>query len=100
MGTKATSIGLKATLEIFTLSLVAVPAWASGFRILHNFDDHQGSHPSGVILGADGNIYGITILGGPNGSDGTVYELTPDPAGGWRETKVLASAERGFFLIQ
>ncbi len=97
MGSKAPSIGLKATLVIFTLSLLAVPAWATGFRVLHNFNDNQGSHPSGVILGADGNIYGITILGGPNGSDGTVYELTPDPAGGWRETKVFGFSREGIY---
>ena len=95
MGTKAPSIGLKATLVIFTLSLLAVPALASGFRILHNFRDDQGLHPQTVIFGADGNIYGVTILGGPNNSDGTIYELTPDPAGGWRETKVFGFSREG-----
>jgi uncharacterized repeat protein (TIGR03803 family) len=97
MGTKAPSIGLKATLVIFTLSLLAVPALASGFRILHNFRDDQGLHPQTVIFGADGNIYGVTILGGPNNSDGTIYELTPDPAGGWRETKVFGFSREGIY---
>jgi uncharacterized repeat protein (TIGR03803 family) len=97
MGTKAPSIGLKATLVIFILTLLAMPAWATGFRILHNFNDQQGRQPHVVILGADGNIYGITVLGGPNGSDGTVYELTPDPAGGWRETKVFGFSRQGIY---
>ncbi len=93
MGTKAPSIGLKATLAIFTLTLLAMPAWATGFRVLHNFDDNQGLHPASVFLGADGNIYGVTDIGGPNGSAGTIYELTPDPAGGWRETKVFGFSQ-------
>jgi len=97
MGTKAPSIGLKATLVIFTLSLAALPAWATGFKVLHNFDDHQGSHPQSVVLGADGNIYGITVLGGPNGSNGTMYELTPGPDGGWPETRIFGFNKYGIF---
>jgi uncharacterized repeat protein (TIGR03803 family) len=97
MGTKAPSIGLKATLAIFTLTLLTLPAWATGFKVLHNFDDHQGSHPAGVILGADGNIYGVTVLGGPNGSNGTMYELTPGPDGGWPETRIFGFDKEGIF---
>ena len=32
--------------------------------------------PDAIILGADGNFYGTTIVGGANG-DGTIFEMTP-----------------------
>lgn len=36
------------------------------------------------MLDATGNVYGATALGGANGL-GTVFELTPNPSGGWTE---------------
>jgi uncharacterized repeat protein (TIGR03803 family) len=45
--------------------------------VLHNFagGSSDGEYPwAGVILDARGNLYGVTVLGGPN-SGGTVYEL-------------------------
>jgi uncharacterized repeat protein (TIGR03803 family) len=35
----------------------------------------DGSHPSGLILGKDGNFYGTTYGGGPN-ENGTVFKIT------------------------
>jgi uncharacterized repeat protein (TIGR03803 family) len=53
----------------------------------------DGSHPaSGLVLDADGDIYGTTVYGGaedcedgPKGC-GSLYKLTPNSGGGWTET--------------
>ena len=54
--------------------------------VLYTFHDGQdGGHPyGGVILDANGNLYGTTQ--GHNNSFGTVYKLTPVPQGQWTET--------------
>ncbi len=48
-----------------------------------------GSTPSsGITAGPDGTLYG-TATGGPNGN-GFVYQLTPQPGGGYAESTLLA----------
>jgi uncharacterized repeat protein (TIGR03803 family) len=50
------------------------------FTVVHQFNDTDGAYPfGGLILGADGNFYGQTDLGGAsqNGAFGTVYKMTP-----------------------
>ena len=37
------------------------------------------------IFDAAGNLYGTTAIGGGEGNEGTVFELTPAPGGGWTE---------------
>jgi len=56
-------------------------------KVLHEFTKkHDGGAPyAGVILDAAGNLYGTTYGGGAYG-DGTVYELTPQSGGHWKET--------------
>jgi uncharacterized repeat protein (TIGR03803 family) len=48
----------------------------------------QGSSPYvGMTFDIDGNLYGTTAYGGAYGSQysgGTVFELTPEPGGGWK----------------
>jgi large repetitive protein len=46
---------------------------------LHSFTKNvDGFEPSvGLIAATDGNLYGTTALGGPNGSAGTIFEITP-----------------------
>lgn len=45
----------------------------------------DGSRPeAGLIIDSAGNLYGTT-LGGGNYGEGTVYEVTPMPGGGWSE---------------
>ena len=50
------------------------------FTVVHQFNDTDGAYPfGGLILGADGNFYGQTDLGGASqyGAYGTVYKMTP-----------------------
>jgi len=60
--------------------------------VLHNFTGNRGdgSGPYAVpILDASGNLYGTTEGGGNyrcGGGCGTVYELSPQPDGKWKET--------------
>jgi uncharacterized repeat protein (TIGR03803 family) len=55
-----------------------------------NSGDGDGYAPyAGVILDANGNLYGTTEVGGyqcGSSSYGTVYELAPESGGQWRET--------------
>jgi uncharacterized repeat protein (TIGR03803 family) len=85
---------LKLALAILIVSLCAIPAHAATYKILHQFNDHRGFHPYGVIIGPDGNIYGVTVLGGFGGN---AYELTPGADGHWLETRMLAFTRKGFF---
>jgi uncharacterized repeat protein (TIGR03803 family) len=51
---------------------------------LHGFGDGtQGSYPEGsLLIDSEGNLYGTTYQGGTKGY-GTVYELIPEPNGGY-----------------
>ena len=46
-------------------------------EVLHEFTDAEGSLPSGLLLGADGNFYGLTSLGGEFNL-GTIYRVSPE----------------------
>ena len=49
--------------------------------ILHTFQGSDGATPlSGMVMDAAGNLYGTTPYGG---SDGNVYELSPNGSGGY-----------------
>jgi uncharacterized repeat protein (TIGR03803 family) len=77
---KRLSIGLRAALAIFTVTLLVTSTWAAtNEKVLHsfNFNGTDGAYPvAGLIFDAAGNLYGTTVRGG-TGSDGTVFELTP-----------------------
>jgi uncharacterized repeat protein (TIGR03803 family) len=49
------------------------------FRVVHDFTSStDGSWPAGALISdKDGNLYGTTSTGGPNGA-GTVFKLAPD----------------------
>jgi uncharacterized repeat protein (TIGR03803 family) len=50
------------------------------YTVIHQFNNTDGAYPfGGLILGADGNFYGQTDLGGASdyGAFGTVYKMTP-----------------------
>src|SRR5208337_186504 len=47
----------------------------------HSFDVSDGEYPfAGVVLGANGNLYGTTQQGGANFYYGSVFEIAPDGA--------------------
>jgi hypothetical protein len=65
----------------------------------------DGANPeNGITIDASGNLYGTTDLGGGGGSptgDGTVFELTPESDGTWKETilhRFTGKADGGFPL--
>jgi uncharacterized repeat protein (TIGR03803 family) len=60
-------------------------AWTES--VLYNFtlDSGQYPEPSGVAVGANGNLYGVTLFGGEY-SVGTIYELQPAIHGFWNRT--------------
>jgi hypothetical protein len=53
---------------------------AGNYSVLHSFQMSDGASPAaGVIVGADGNLYGTTSQGGPGngfGTGGTVFKLS------------------------
>jgi uncharacterized repeat protein (TIGR03803 family) len=95
---KRFSIGLRAALAIFAVTLLVTSTWAATHwneKVLHNFGNvPDGNDPSaGLIFDAAGNLYGTTVSGGTY-SEGTVFELTPTGGGGWTE-QVLHSFGNG-----
>lgn len=71
---------------VFGLSHVRGSKWR--YSIIYSFpnDGLGGASPlSGLTLDESGNFYGTTFAGGTTGC-GVVYELRPDPSGGWTET--------------
>ena len=68
-------------------------------KTLHSFNGRDGRNPdAGLILDAEGNLYGMTWVGGASGGDctlcGTVFKLTRNGGGTWTE-KVLHSFTEG-----
>jgi uncharacterized repeat protein (TIGR03803 family) len=73
---------------VFELTPQGDGSWKE--KVLHSFLDRDGYQPSaGVIFDSSGNLYGTTGAGG-DFEDGTVFELTPQGDGSWKE-KVLHS---------
>lgn len=51
------------------------------FTTLHTFTGSDGLSPNAALIpGSDGNLYSTTYGGGPNGSDGTVFQITTNGA--------------------
>ncbi len=89
------SMGLRAALAMFAVSLLVTTTWAATEGKLHNFrfDGVDGLFPyGGLISDAAGNLYGTTSIGGNYACTsfgcGTAFELTPNGSGGWTETKL------------
>jgi uncharacterized repeat protein (TIGR03803 family) len=69
---------------VFELSPAAGGGWTE--TVIHTFGiGTDGIQPEGaLVFDAAGNLYGTTLAGGTTGL-GTVFELSPDGAGGWNE---------------
>ena len=71
------------------LVLCAAPAAADSLKVIHNVDNiAKGARPRAALTSdADGNLYGTTYTGAPDGN-GTVFELSPPAAGkkNWTQT--------------
>ena len=69
---------------VFRLSQNSDGTWTP--KILHTFSGvTDGSFPAGTpVFDASGNLYGTTVMGGAT-NQGTVYKLTPQPNGQWKE---------------
>lgn len=80
---------INATLAIFAVLIFAASARAAETKTLHSFDYPDGVNPlSGLVMDAAHNLYGTTSIGGTAGF-GTVFELSPDGQGGWKETDLM-----------
>lgn len=82
--------GFNGTGTVFEL----MPTQGGGWKkiSLHNFGATftGGVGPfGGVIMDAQGNLYGTTVNGGFCDLCGTAYELSPVPGGGWTEKTIF-----------
>jgi uncharacterized repeat protein (TIGR03803 family) len=79
---------------VFELSPNGNGGWTE--TVLYSFQCcTDGNFPySGLIFDQTGNLYGTT-LGGGTYNQGTVFELTPNPNGGWSETVLFSFSQGG-----
>jgi uncharacterized repeat protein (TIGR03803 family) len=69
---------------VFKLTLNADGSWTES--VLHSFTGADGANPhAGLIFDAAGNLYGTTSNGGTSNA-GTVFKLTPNSDGSWKES--------------
>jgi uncharacterized repeat protein (TIGR03803 family) len=81
------------TLFVLLVSALPSSAWAATkFKTVHQF---KAPGPvGGLISDSAGNLYGTTVGGGTDGF-GTVFELSPDGSGGWKEKLLHSFTYRG-----
>jgi len=92
---KTLSIGLRAVLAVFALSLFAAETAAGQEKVLYSFYNVGGSvlPVAGVISDPSGNLYGTAFYGGDY-DNGMVFELTPT-ATGWTQTVLYSFNPNG-----
>ena len=77
------SVGMGAALVLVIWFATAIASPAQTFTILHAFDGSDGTTPTELVQGIDGNFYGTTGYGGGSncgwgyGGCGTVFKITP-----------------------
>jgi uncharacterized repeat protein (TIGR03803 family) len=91
----------------------------TGFKVLHTFcsaaNCGDGSNPVGVTAGSDGNVYGVTILGGSNSGCplssgcGVIFKITVrtgaykvihslgGPTEGFQPTRFIQASDGNFY---
>ena len=76
------SLGVRAALAIFSVTLFATTPWAASEKKLHNFGNgSDGAYPQGALISdGAGGFYGTTPGGGVYGG-GTVFNSAQ--GGGW-----------------
>lgn len=87
----ATASGLTES-AVVSADYTITPVTPPGEVVLYSFgaSTTDGTVPSaGVIFDSKGNLYGTTTDGGAN-KKGSVYELSPQSGGGWRETVIYS----------
>jgi len=57
--------------------LAVMTVSAQTFSSIHSFNGEDGSYPYAGLVSRGGLLYGTTDEGGPGGSRGTIYRLTP-----------------------
>jgi uncharacterized repeat protein (TIGR03803 family) len=85
---KRLSIGLRAALAIFALTVSLTNTWAASEKMLHYFGSGtDGTYPYAGMISDGVNFYGTTSSGG-SFNVGAVFELSPNGSGGWTEKKL------------
>jgi len=91
-GTTASGGGANAG-TVFELTPPATGQGAWTETVIHSFSGPDGASPqSTLVIDGKGNLYGTAVEGGPAGSFGVVFELSPPVTGStaWTETVVTA----------
>jgi uncharacterized repeat protein (TIGR03803 family) len=57
-------------------SLSPAPMLAQSYRILHSFNGSDGTGPSGIVVGGDGNLFGVAPQGG-SFNMGLAFKMDP-----------------------
>src|SRR6266700_4081381 len=66
-----------AVLIVASFSLKKAAGAKLALQTLYEYESNA-KNPRGVLVqGSDGNLYGTTVFGGTNGSNGTVFRITP-----------------------
>jgi uncharacterized repeat protein (TIGR03803 family) len=95
-GTTASGGGANAG-TVFELTPPATGQGAWTETVIHSFSGPDGASPqSTLVIDGKGNLYGTAVEGGPAGSFGVVFELSPPVTGStaWTETVVTAFTGR------
>jgi uncharacterized repeat protein (TIGR03803 family) len=80
-----TSSGGASSGTVFRLTPGSGGAWTENVLYQFTGGDDGGNPAGGVILDAEGNLYGMTPYGGSGCYCGVVFELTPNADGSWKE---------------
>jgi hypothetical protein len=67
--------------EVIKLVPPSVPGGAWTETVLHTFMGNDGSYPSAIIVGEQGNLFGTTQQGGGHKNGGVVWRLAPSSGG-------------------
>lgn len=97
MSDKKCAVVPSLVLTILTATLACPCALGQTFKVLHSFGAvGDGAVPlAGQVFDVEGNLYGVTNLGGLEGGCltegcGAVYQLKPNSDGSWAETVIHA----------